>query len=47
MKDQIYSEITTEKFRDPFMTAKGDERAVVAFTNPRDALVQYRHALQH
>jgi uncharacterized Fe-S cluster-containing radical SAM superfamily protein len=34
MKDQLYSEITTEKFRDPLVTAKGDERAVVALTNP-------------
>ena len=34
MKDQLYSEITTQKFRDPLVTAKGDERAVVALTNP-------------
>ena len=34
MKDQLFSEITTEKFRDPLVTAKGDERAVVALTNP-------------
>ena len=34
MKDQLFSEITTEKFRDPLVTAKGEERAVVALTNP-------------
>jgi len=34
MKDQLFSEITTEKFRDPLVTAKGDERAVVALSNP-------------
>ncbi|SMX22165.1 radical SAM protein [Boseongicola aestuarii] len=34
MKDQIASTSPVAKFSDPFTTAKGEERAVVAFSNP-------------
>ena len=34
MKDQVSRQISRKKFDDPFVTAKGDERAVVALSDP-------------